>query len=158
MTTLWQWFLSRAISCKVPRSILTTPWRRPEFIPRRGVYRNGTIFQYRNGWILQNFSAVLWTFNFIKKLRSFAQGARRVDSVGRVRVRIALAVSCMSVCLFPNRGDCRRFGVSLISDLRPNRTREFILESDWAVISSWNSRPETLAGTTVRRPTCCIIT
>ena len=57
-----------------------------------------------------------------------------------------------STCLFPNRGDCRRFGLSLISHLRPNRTREFILESDWAAISSGNSRPETPAGTTVRRP------
>eukprot|EP01043_Picozoa_sp_COSAG02_P051620 COSAG02_NODE_5457_length_4302_cov_2.364977_5_plen_98_part_00 len=38
---------------------------------------------------------------------------------------------------FPNRGDCQRFGVSLISYLRPSLARQ------------------KFSSTTVRRPVCC---
>ena len=56
----------------------------------------------------------------------------------------------------PNRAHCACFGISLISCLRPNLSREFFSRQIGAQFSSANSVPETCAMRTVRGLKCVI--
>ena len=58
-----------------------------------------------------------------------------------VQLRMLYRTSTCATCLFPNRGDGRRFVVSLISVCAQSDSNLFRV--DWPAISSGNSRPET---------------
>ena len=47
----------------------------------------------------------------------------------------------------PNRAHCACFGISLISCLRPNLSREFFLETDWAAIFQRKFSPRNMRNT-----------